>query len=524
MENSRWTSPRVLVALCAVLAMSGLAAHSADPIKQVAIPYIETFPRIKGPTLEIDWAALALDYDRLAFDLTLVGPHLPIVAADRHSFGIVSYIGDKATTSKEALATLGALLGSTLMGLPKDGSDGDRDWLRLMAAYYHEIKGHGVVLNNLGSRGARSYWYDIFPSILFIQVGSRYDGYAEGQLEHMLRNVADTWLWALESINHDWNHTGFDFEKGATYSNGKWQEPDAAFGIGYILYMAYKTLGDAKYLYGAKRCMFDMSAQSENPIYEVLGYFGPALAAQMNAEEGTSFDVSKFLNFVFSESSDSRPGWGIMNSRWGSFNAHGLAGSTTDSGGYAFSMNTYVAVLAIAPLVIHAPEYARSIGKWLAHVTQNAKLFLPHAIPARFQTAEGLEWSLETGFQVSFEGVRNLGVQTPYSTGDQGKGRPNLSPYGAWGVGIMGALIEQTNVSFMPRYNLCAVDFLSSCRVPTYLLYNNSEFQQVIDFDAGPRRVDVYDRVSNTYILTRVRGTHSVVVGADVALVLELHE
>jgi hypothetical protein len=126
----------------------------------------------------------------------------------------------------------------------------------------------------------------------------------------------------------------------------------------------------------------------------------------MNAELGRSYSTGKHLNWIFASTSDARPGWGCENSRWGNYDAYGLMGSTADSSGYAFSMNTYTAAGLITPMVRYEPQYARLLGRWLLHVAANANLFYPGTLPANLQSSAA--WVQQTGVQsISYEGVRH---------------------------------------------------------------------------------------------------------------------
>src|SRR5204863_5735752 len=121
-------------------------------------------------------------------------------------------------------------------------------------------------------------------------------------------------------------------------------------------------------------CMTQMNNRPTNPFYETLGFFGAPLAARMNAELGRSYSTSRHLNWIFSPGSDARPGWGCESGRWGSYDAYGLIGSTTDTSGYAFSMNSFTAAGIIAPVVRYDPHCEPMLGRWLLPVAATAHL------------------------------------------------------------------------------------------------------------------------------------------------------
>ena len=187
-----------------------------------------------------------------------------------------------------------------------------------------------------------------------------------------------------------------------------------------------------------------ISEQSSHPPRRI-GPRGPPLASRMNAELGRQYSTGKHLNWIFSSGSDARPGWGCESGHWGNYDAYGLAGSTTDTSGYAFSMNTFVAAGVIAPVARYEPQYARLLGRWLLHVAANANLFYPDTLPPNLQSSAA--WTQQTGVtSISYEGVRHLGVTTPYATGDATEPVQDLNPYGAWASGYLAALFRTSNV------------------------------------------------------------------------------
>jgi hypothetical protein len=84
-----------------------------------------------------------------------------------------------------------------------------------------------------------------------------------------------------------------------------------------------------------------LEGTGNNPNYEILLSYGAYTAARMNAEQGTTYDVEKLVNWVFEPSSTVRSGWGCIVGSWNGYQVNGLMGSTTDGGGYAFSFPTF---------------------------------------------------------------------------------------------------------------------------------------------------------------------------------------
>jgi hypothetical protein len=487
------------------------------------VPYIESFPSLPDPLVIRDWKQTAVDYHQLAFNSSITGPLLPLLFQYRANtaagysgpaFGLPSYVGNAPGTG-EALSVLGATLGATLAGLNMDSFNGV-DRVQQCQAFYSVVNGHGLVLNNVNSQGSGSAWYDIFPSALFYQIGSRYPGRTGYQVQ--MRAIADSWLAALPVLSNNWQHTGFNFQS-MTAVTGSWVEPDMAAGIAWLEYMAYVQFQDTAYLAAADTCMTQMNTNAADPFYEVLEFFGPLLASRMDAELGRTYSTSTHLNWVFCGSSDSRPGWGCEYGQWGNYDAYGLVGSSTDTSGYAFSMDTYAAAGIIAPVGRYQPQYARLLGRWLLHVAANANLFYPDTLPANMQASAA--WVQQTGVQsISYEGVRNLGTTTPYATGDATSPIQDLNPYGAWGSGWMAALFQTSNVPGIMQIDLLATDAFPPPCYPTSLLYNPYSVAESVTINIGTNASHLYDAVAGVFVATNVTANVSVNVPPDGAVTL----
>ncbi|MDB6066028.1 MAG: hypothetical protein JWR26_2236 [Pedosphaera sp.] len=488
------------------------------------IPYIENFPSLPNPLVIRNWRQTALDYHNLAFNPSITGQFLPLLheytantlaGYSGPAFGLPSYVGNPAD-SGEAVSVLGAVLGGTLAGLNMAALNG-KDRVQQCEVFYSVVNGHGLVLNNVNSQGSGSAWYDIFPSMLFYEIGSRYPGRATYQTK--MRAIADSWLTALPVLSNNFDHTDFNFQTMTPVNNGSWNEPDMAIGIAWLEYMAYVQFQDAKYLTAADGCMAQMNLRSLNPYYETLAFFGAPLASRMNAELGRSYSTTKHLNWIFTASSDARPGWGCDSARWGNYDAYGLIGSTTDSSGYAFSMNSYTAAGIIAPVVRYEPRYARLLGRWLLHIAANSDLFYPDTLPTNMQASAS--WVQQTGVQsISYEGVRHLGVTTPYATGDATSPIQDLNPYGTWGSGWMGALFRTSNVPGILQIDCVASEAFPPPALPSYLLYNPYGTAQLVSINVGSSTNHLYDEVAGAFIATNVTGNVVFTIPPDSAVVV----
>jgi hypothetical protein len=487
------------------------------------VPYIENFPTLPNPLVIRNWKATASNYHQLAFNSNATGSLLPLLyqyTADTAAgfsgpaFSLPSYVGNPSG-SGEALTVLGATLGATLAGLNMTSYNGV-DWVQQCEVFYSVVNGHGLVLNNVNSQGTGSAWYDIFPSALFYHIGSRYPGNATYQAE--MRAIAESWLSALPVLSNNWNHTDFDFQTMTTVT-GSWIEPDMAAGIAWLEYMAYAQFQDSAYLAAADTCMSQMNTNTSDPFYEVLEFFGSLVASRMDAELGRNYATGTHVNWVFNSSSEARPGWGCESGQWGGYDAYGLIGSTTDTSGYAFSMDTYVAAGIIAPVARYQPEYARLLGRWLLHVAANANLFYPGTLATNMES--NAAWVQQTGVQsISYEGVRNLGTTTPYATGDAASPILDLNPYGAWGCGWMAALFQTSNVPGILQIDCVATEAFPPPCYPTSLLYNPYAVAQQVALNVGTNASHLYDAVAGVFVATNVTGNVNITIPPDAAVVL----
>jgi hypothetical protein len=487
------------------------------------IPYIDGFPTMPTPLVIRDWKQTATNYHQLAFNPFASGQYLPLLYSYNlatqagyagPAFGLPSYVGNPRGGG-EGITALGAVLGGTLAGLNMAALNGT-DYVQQCEAFYSIVNGHGLLLNNINSEGSGSGWYDIFPCTLLYQISARYPGRILFQSNMVA--IAESWRAAVPILSNNWQHTGFNFQTMTTVDSGH-VEPDMAIGIAWLEYMAYLQFQNTNYLAAADLCMTQMNTNTLDPFYEVLGFYGPVLAARMDADLGRDYSVSKHLNWIFAATSDARPGWGCESGIWGGYDAYGLMGSTTDTSGYAFSMNTYTAAGLITPVVRYQPQFARLLGRWLLNVAANANLFYPGTLATNMQSSS--VWVQQSGVtNISYEGVRNLGTTTPYSTGDAVTPIEDLNLYGTWGSGFMAALFQTSNVPGILQIDCLATETLPPAADPTFLFYNPYGVTQAITINLGSNATDLYDAVTGTFVATNVTGNASISIPPDNAVVL----
>ena len=456
-------------------------------LPQGRINYLDCFPQKAETGTRLDWQEIAREYLCVFFDANISGRALPLSETIQVKtsggyrgplFTAPSYVGSVPTHKPgEALTCLGALLSASLSPRKADFEE----YIRQGRAYLSRINGFGVVSNNVDPGGGdlcQSFWYDLFPSILYSMIGAYRPQDAAWEAD--VKEIAETWLHIADRLDGDWEHIGYSLQKNAPVDPRGGMESDAAIGIAYIALAAYRRFGDARYLNRARSLLTWAAALDYNPNYEILGSFGPYAAAYIQAETGEDCHLDRMLQYVFTGTSGTREGWGMIAETWGGYGAYGLYGSTTDTEGYAFAMNTYMTAAALAPVARYAPWYAREIARYLLHVRRNAALFFPGGLPPEMQSQPG--WVRETGIGcISYEGVRKCGRTVPYATGDH---RLDMTPYGAWGSGVMAALFPGGGDKPLVA-DLAAADPLSKGKC--LLIYNPDDAVHTVSLDRDVR-------------------------------------
>jgi len=410
----------VLVFLC--------RGTQASEVPQKTVGRIQAMPARPQPFVMRDWAQVAKDYDALVFDEHAPGQYLPFIWRDHASrrgavgFGLPSYVGTTYQTgggSHEAINCMAAVIGATLVGIDKS-RQGGQDYVRMCDNYFSARGTTPFYLDGTASRTGGSFWYEVYPSLLFAQLVSLYPD-ADRNDKRFLAAAA-AMLKALDVMAGkdglpDFNHTAFDYEKMAPVDNGRWKEPDAAAAYAWFLFMAYANSGERAYLEGADRCMVSLLRNQSNPFYEVLLPYGAILAARMNAEHGRDYDVGKLLEWSFGPGK-ARPGWGVIAERWGEVDVGGLTGSLTDGGGYAFAMNTFDQAATLAPLPRYDQRYARAIGRYLLNAADSARLFYANAYDDARQNSAAWARANDPKSCIAYEGCRKRGRRSYVADAD----------------------------------------------------------------------------------------------------------
>jgi len=520
-------------------------------VKQHSISRVDAMADMPKPFKIIDYNKLAHDFDKVVYDFEAKGEFWPIVWVDKSHknypqdvIGLYTAIGDVRQGPDnnngmfhEALATMGATLGATLVGIDKTNQQ-SLNYVGMLKNYFNSETGWNIMMNNtcpevalLGGGYGRDWWYDVYPNLLFYAIYDKYPN--EPGFEDIAKKIADKFYEADVILQGNYDYSYFDYGRMKPMKNNICSQPDAAAGHAWVLYSAYKKFGDEKYLKGAMSALSALQSQTTNPTYELLMPFGAYLAARINAEENKEYDLDKMLHWSFDGTPVCREGWGVLVGNWNGFDISGIVGSTVDHGGYGFLMNTYDAAWPLVPMVRYDQSYANAIGKWMLNAANASKLFYPQYMPDNHEVIPTLA---EAGKNViAYEGIikksnqdQYQNIKAPVAQGDgplwvPGKNpqESQLSVYGSGHVGIFGSIIKNTNVEGILQLDLLATDFFHDKAYPTFLFYNPYNENKTIKI-AVPKgkKVDLYDTVSGTFLKKNVSSSAKIDLGSKSSAVI----
>ncbi len=508
-------------------------------VNQNNIQQVDKMPALPEPLEIIDYHELALKFDSTVYDFNAKGEFWPVVWIDssyknfkQPVVGMYTAIGDVRQGPNnnkgmfhEALATMGAVLGATLVGIDKSKQN-NINYVRSLKNYFNSETGWDIMMNNtcpevalLGGGYGRDWWYDVYPNVLFYAVYDKYPN--EPGFEEIARSIANKFYKADSILNGNYNYSYFDYAKMKPMKNNICAQPDAAAGHAWVLYSAYKKFGDPRYLKGAMNALTALQSQSLNPTYELLMPFGAYLAARINAELGKDYDLKKMLDWTFDGTPICREGWGFLTGNWNGIDISGIVGSTVDHGGYGFLMNTYDAAWPLVPLVRYNQSYATTIGKWMLNAANASRFFYPQYMPDDHETIPQLA-AAGKGV-IAYEGMAKsstydslyTNLKGPVAQGDGPKWVPGKNPeesqlsvYGSGHVGIFGSIIRSTNVDGILQLNLLATDFYHDQAYPSHLYYNPYKETKTISIqNEKGKSSDLYNSVTGQFIARNITST-----------------
>ncbi len=536
--------------ISALMLFTFCGSTAAAQVTQQKLARVEQMPDLPKPLQIIDYRKLALRFDSTVYDFKAKGKFWPMVWIDsskknfpQNVVGLYTALGDvrQGTNNKgmfhEALATMGGVIGATLVGINKSNQQ-NLNYVGMLKNYFNKETGWDIMMNNtapevalLGGGYGRDWWYDVYPNVLFYGIYDKYPN--EPGFEEIARSIAEKFYKADSILNGNYNWSYFDYHQMKPMKNNICAQPDAAAGHAYVLYSAYKKFGDPRYLKGAMNALTALQSQPVNPTYEVLMPFGPYLAAMINAEQGTNYDVKKMLHWSFDGTAICREGWGFLVGNWNGIDISGIVGSTVDHGGYGFLMNTYDAAWPLIPMVRYDQSYANAIGKWMLNAANAARFFYPRYMPDEHETIPQL--AAVTKGVIGYEGIirkssyqEHENLKGPVAQGDGPLWVPGKNPkvsqfsvYGSAHAGIFGSIIRTTNVQGILQLNLLATDFYHEKAYPSYLYYNPYKAIKIVSINVDSKKlVDVYNTVTRKFVARNVRASTKIKIAGKQAAVI----
>jgi hypothetical protein len=519
---------KVFLLLLVVLNSSAFAQ-----VGQINIPRVEQMPNMPSPYLMRNWKEVATQYDQFIFSTPATGQYLPLLNLKPAGINfpevspilLQTYVGTNSVNQAEAINIIPALVGASLMDIDKS-NQGGINWVVKAKDFFNKSNGQNVFLNGYSAQSGGDWWYDVMPNIFFYQLYSQYP--AQTDFQELLSNSADRWLEAVHAMGGKttpWtvpqmNYRAWDLMTMTGNADGV-KEPEAAGGIGWLLYHAYLTTGETKYLDGAQMSLEFLTNLTANPAYELQLPYGAFIAAKMNAELGTAYDISKMVNWTF-DRSPSR-GWGAIVGTWNGSDVDGLIGEANDSGNdYAFIMNGFQQASALVPLVKYDKRFTRGIAKWILNLANASRLFYSNYLPQASQDDYTWSSTVDPQSTIAYEALKeknNFNNNLPlYGTGDAKRNnwaQTNLSLYGSSSVGYLAAVVEPSDVPGILMLDVNKTDFFSNAIYPSYVLYNPyaTEKQATLQLPSGSH--DIYDAISETVLVTNASGTIQLTMKAD---------
>lgn len=576
------------LALCATMSFTTAFNHKkvqAEEAISVSISRMDKLPSVAADYEYKDWKQTTIDYIEYVLSKKTVydgmdakGNSLasqPIKVAQENGaknidamfeetgntfWGIKSYLGLSGGAC-EGINCIAAILSASQVGLDmtnyvSEGSTTPRNYVRDMVAFYQADSGENVVTNNYNGSTGDSFWYNLLPGCLFVNLYEYYP--QETYLKEIIVESSKKWAECVDvfgGANCNFNTSGYSVLNAKILDNGRWREPDAAAGIAYILYGGYQVAkGDAVYgelssqfLARAMWCMDFLDSLEYSPFYEVLTFLAPAVASKMNVFHGKNYNIAKYINWTLDGSSAVRGGWGMINESWGGKHTYGLMGSLSDGGGYAFAMNTFDAAWGFIPTVKYDTRFANSIGKWILNASNASRYYYGenHSFEGTYITDsfgdtsykhwsgyyqssnyltadnpassfiayEGLR-KYQKGFHWNATGGKDNFVEyshSPYASGDSFTynwgGNTDYGLYGSSHVGMFGATIDKTNVEQILKIDLNALDYFGEETYPTYMFFNPYNADKKVEYTKSSADNRLYDVVNKKWVETEGEGT-----------------
>lgn len=580
--------------LSGLLAISNLCiVHAEDSasgrnLKQRSLEVVENMPNIPSNYKLLNWAERGKKLNDFVFDHTATNfnnktefsvksdrKYSTIYRDDKYGgYMLPAFYGENrpivsreingkihdGEDDQESISVTSALIAASLLGidmnkeLPKElkGKSTIKNSYEINTYLDNELKYYwtndGVITNVPNGSDSKlqntnvsnaygDFWYLLIANQNFYRLSELNPDWRPEEVKKIQKSIADKMVEMVDVLKQRSKEIGkglfdiqcFDFENMKAVEPG-WRQPDAATGTASILYYAYKIFNEDKYLTYAKECMNYLQSLEANPYYENMLIDAVYLAAMMNAEVGTNYDISKFWDWITTTTRSSVRNWGSVNYSQDGIDAYGMTGEPNH--GYSYFFNTIYPLTSILPAAKYDPSYARMAGKWAINIANASKYFLPSEWSAEHQTDGEFKGKLEESV-LAYESLRkNDKGQNFYATGDAkqnatggwmaGANTTNFGLYGGFYTGFLGALVEKTNVEGILKLNCNKTDYYQDNMYQTYLYYNPFMETKEVEMDLGNKHYDIYDSASGMYLAKNVTGKQTIKMLADSARVIVL--
>jgi hypothetical protein len=193
---------------------------------------------------------------------------------------------------------------------------------------------------------------------------------------------------------------------------------------------------------------------------------------------------------------------------------------------------TFQMAASLVPMVRYDPRLARAIGKWMLNAANNARLFYPEELPDSCQATTELKAISRNA--IAYEVLLGRGTKhllpadvsllrqrsdapfvashDPWDSWSPTTGKPYVFPavshfsiYSSAPVGIFGGIIGRIDDEKILQLDCLKTDFFHDKAYPTHLHFNPYGEDKEIHIEVGPKRVDLYDAVSQRWVKKEVQ-------------------
>jgi hypothetical protein len=278
-------------------------------------------------------------------------------------------------------------------------------------------------------------------------------------------------------IHYDFNSQGYDFAKGAAFTNKDiFRQPDAVGGYSYVMLLAWKLTGKEFCLEEAKIGIDRYLDFAANPWYEVPSGAMAVMAAARLEAMGYPTNARKALGFVL----DSKIGL-MATGKWGGRDVNGLmAGWGNEPAGLVYSMESMVTLPYLIPAVRFRPDLAGEVARYALNTAANLRWFYPEYLPHENQSRPDL------ASMVPYERLsREVNGKSPYAEGDYAGHR---SVYGGAYMLWLDKMAEPQGDPWVLRWDLGKTNFLDRDLPPAFLYYNPGPGEKSVTVEAARGR------------------------------------